>query len=440
MKKAIILSFFLFSAKLILSQSATFSEQTSGVTVQLTSAYAVNFQTGWICGYSGTVLRTTNAGTNWVNASGTGIPATRLLINIFGVDANNALTAGYEGVNTYVYRTTNAGANWVQVFTEANGFINAVWMISNTNGFMQGDPAGTRWSLWKTVNGGANWDSTGLYLPKSGTDAGWNNSMLILPNGNNSQIWFGTNNSRIYYSSNYGASWNVQSTGAELNTYSVYFPSVGSNNDGLAGGGTNLLRTTNNGTTWGSITSAGTGNINGITGNSIFADNNAVLAYTWYVRTSTNIFFSGNNGSTWTNVYTAPAGTYRHISPTTSISSTGIFWAVRNNGGITKGTYSIGSINILSTEIPDNYSLSQNYPNPFNPSTTFRFNIHEKSFVKLRVFNSLGIEIELIVNRELSPAVYEARWDASNYPSGVYFYSLIAEGAVIQTRKMILVK
>jgi photosystem II stability/assembly factor-like uncharacterized protein len=354
MKKVILLTFFLISAKLIFSQTATFSEQTSGVTVQLTSAYAINSLTAWICGYSGTVLRTTNSGTNWLNSTGTGIPATRMLINIFALDANNAITAGYEGTTTYVYRTTNAGINWVQVFTEANGFINAVWMISNTNGFMEGDPTGTRWSLWKTTNGGASWDSTGLYLPKTGADAGWNNSMIILPGGNNSQIWFGTNNSRVYYSSNYGTSWSAQSTGSELNTYSVYFPTQGSINDGLAGG-TNLLRTTNNGLNWNILTSSGTGNINGITGNSIFLDNALMLGYTWYVRSSTNIFYSGTNGSTWNSVYTAPAGTYRHISPTSG-ASTGVFWAVRNNGGITKGTYQIGSINPIN-KIPKNYLL-----------------------------------------------------------------------------------
>jgi photosystem II stability/assembly factor-like uncharacterized protein len=128
-----------FSFRSVSSQFTNNIEQTSGVSIDLKSAYAVNTSSGWICGYSGTVLRTTNAGSNWLNVSGNGIPATRLLINIFGIDANTAITAGYEGANTYVYRTSNAGANWTQVFTETNGFINAVWMISPLNGFMQGD-------------------------------------------------------------------------------------------------------------------------------------------------------------------------------------------------------------------------------------------------------------------------------------------------------------
>ncbi|HEY3249551.1 MAG TPA: hypothetical protein VGK25_00395, partial [Ignavibacteria bacterium] len=74
-------------------------EQTSGVTVQLTSVSSTpNYETSqsaWICGYSGTVLKTTNRGVNWINVSGNGIPATVSLINIVRVNDNTALTAGY---------------------------------------------------------------------------------------------------------------------------------------------------------------------------------------------------------------------------------------------------------------------------------------------------------------------------------------------------------
>ena len=51
----------------------------------------------------------------------------------------------------------------------------------------------------------------------------------------------------------------------------------------------------------------------------------------------------------------------------------------------------------------------------------------------------LGREIETIVNGELKPGIYEADWDASNYPSGVYFYTLIAI-EFTETKKMVLIK
>ena len=109
----------------LFSQPQYWSEQTSGVTVQLTSV-SPNNNDVWICGYSGTVLRTTNAGTNWLNVSGGGIPNTVSLINIWGIDANTAVVAGYLGSDTWVWRTSNAGVNWVQVFTQPNGFINGI--------------------------------------------------------------------------------------------------------------------------------------------------------------------------------------------------------------------------------------------------------------------------------------------------------------------------
>src|SRR3972149_8563459 len=71
--------------------SQSWTEQVSNVTVQLTSVSAVDFNNAWICGYSGTVLRTTNQGSNWLNVSGNGIPSNVLLVNIFGITSTTAL-------------------------------------------------------------------------------------------------------------------------------------------------------------------------------------------------------------------------------------------------------------------------------------------------------------------------------------------------------------
>jgi hypothetical protein len=45
----------------------------------------------------------------------------------------------------------------------------------------------------------------------------------------------------------------------------------------------------------------------------------------------------------------------------------------------------------------------------------------------------------LLVNENQKAGIYEARWDASNYPSGVYFYR-IEIGNFIETKKMVLIK
>jgi len=90
-------------------------------------------------------------------------------------------------------------------------------------------------------------------------------------------------------------------------------------------------------------------------------------------------------------------------------------------------------------EIPKSYSLLQNYPNPFNPVTKIKFGIPKASFVKLTVFDVLGKEIGVVVNQDLKPGNYETDFNASEMPSGVYFYKIEA-GDFIKTKKMLLVK
>jgi hypothetical protein len=93
----------------------------------------------------------------------------------------------------------------------------------------------------------------------------------------------------------------------------------------------------------------------------------------------------------------------------------------------------------ISNEIPQRFELYQNYPNPFNPVTTLKFQIPKSDFVKLAIFDVTGREILILVNEELDPGIYETDWDANNYPSGVYFYSLTS-GSFTQTKKMVLIK
>lgn len=89
--------------------------------------------------------------------------------------------------------------------------------------------------------------------------------------------------------------------------------------------------------------------------------------------------------------------------------------------------------------IPDKFELYQNYPNPFNPSTRFKIQIPKLSDVKIFIYDVLGKEVTILVNEQLKPGNYEVEWNASEYPSGVYFYRLEA-GDFVNTKKMVLVK
>ena len=88
---------------------------------------------------------------------------------------------------------------------------------------------------------------------------------------------------------------------------------------------------------------------------------------------------------------------------------------------------------------PISFKLNQNYPNPFNPTTNIQYAINSGQYVTLKVFDILGNEIKTIVNKEKPAGEYNVMFNASELPSGIYFYQLKA-GDFIQTKKMILLR
>jgi hypothetical protein len=88
---------------------------------------------------------------------------------------------------------------------------------------------------------------------------------------------------------------------------------------------------------------------------------------------------------------------------------------------------------------PLTFNLDQNYPNPFNPSTNINFSIPESGNVRLAVYNLVGEEVAILVDGFTHAGFYEATFDASNLPSGIYLYKLQSANSV-QTKKMMLLK
>ncbi len=94
---------------------------------------------------------------------------------------------------------------------------------------------------------------------------------------------------------------------------------------------------------------------------------------------------------------------------------------------------------ISTTEIPNTYRLSQNYPNPFNPVTTIRFGLPKAGLTRLVIYDVLANEVKTLVNEQKNAGTYEVNFDASSYPSGIYYCTLITEG-YNETKKMVLIK
>lgn len=99
----------------------------------------------------------------------------------------------------------------------------------------------------------------------------------------------------------------------------------------------------------------------------------------------------------------------------------------------------------ISSQIPAEYKLYQNYPNPFNPITKIKIDISsevrsQKTEVRLVIYDVLGRAVTTLVNEKLNSGTFEAKWDGTNYSSGIYFYSLLIDGILIDSKKMLLIK
>jgi hypothetical protein len=107
------------------------------------------------------------------------------------------------------------------------------------------------------------------------------------------------------------------------------------------------------------------------------------------------------------------------------------------------GDTSLTGIIPISNEIPENFKLYQNYPNAFNPITKIKFDLQNLQYaadnIQLVIYDVLGCEISILVNEKLKPGTYEVEWDATNIPSGVYYYTL-SIGNFIESKKMVLIK
>jgi hypothetical protein len=150
-----------------------------------------------------------------------------------------------------------------------------------------------------------------------------------------------------------------------------------------------------------------------------------------------------NGVATFSFSYTAPAtpGTYTIYANGNSVNfngtNSGDQWNFAPNKTVTVRTATAVE---NSSAIPNEFSLSQNYPNPFNPSTAIAFQVTRASHISLRIYDVRGGLVTTLIDGEREPGAYKTSFQADGLPSGAYYYSLAADGVVIQTKKMVLLK
>jgi photosystem II stability/assembly factor-like uncharacterized protein len=342
-----------------------------------------NQDTGFVSG--GDLIKTTNAGENWFSINRpnqTNIEDMYVLNNdtLWLVD-NNSLTGG-------VFRTTNGGADWQQQLALGSQNPNHIYMYNGRHRFICEDNVYLR----RTTNSGLNWDTVsgaGGFLDMYFVDSltGWKTSMQKTTDGGlnwvNQTLPSGGNiiasAIRSFTNVNKDTIWGVGGW--------LQYPNF--QNRGM------IYKTTNSGTNWGFQ----------------LADTNINIAVYSYAD-----FVNKLNGWAWTN------------------GSRGVHTVI----GGSETTYT--SIKQVSSKTPDGFKLEQNYPNPFNPSTIIRFQILSLADIRLIVYDVTGKEIIKLTDKEYKPGAYEVSFGGTNYSTGIYFYSFIVDGKLIDTKKMILVK
>lgn len=343
---------------------------------------------------------TTDNGTNWLPV---------------GLDSSVIYTVAVSGTN--IFAGTNKGVS----LTTDNGLI---WTLENSglpgNLFVYDLAvsginiyAGTDQGVCLSVNNGSNWNQINNGLIASNISA-------LAASGTN--IVSGSAN-KIYLSTNSGSNW------TQLNN-SISSPFV----DALIISGTNVYAgtdgsgvylSTDNGTTWAQA-------------NNGLPDNSHVHSFTLngtnvFVGTDNGVYLTTDNGTSWKQAGLA-TGVYSLVIRQTNI------YAGTSGAGVWKRPLS--EFTGVSDEInnrPQDYSLSQNYPNPFNPGTIITYSLPSASNVRLIVYNTLGQSVNTLESGYKNAGKYSVNFNASDLPSGIYFYKLEA-GQFSQIKKMILIK
>jgi len=119
---------------------------------------------------------------------------------------------------------------------------------------------------------------------------------------------------------------------------------------------------------------------------------------------------------------------YYRISGVDEASNIGVLDSL----SITVGETSVKQI------LPDDFSLKC-YPNPFNPIIAISFQLSTFSSLNASIYNSKGILVEKLLDKNISSGAHKLIWNAKNNPSGIYILKLRA-GNITKTQKLVLMK
>jgi len=332
-------------------------------------------------------FKTTNAGENWSNIS----EPPWSIDGLYVLNTDTLFAASSSPFGGGVFRSTNGGYNWQIIWNIGGGSGNPekIYMVNKDLGFTQDEGAST--FMKRTTNGGFNWTEIPGEKFKdikfSDSNTGWKVYSSIKKTTDGGLNWF------VQQTPNITTSFTNKADLCVLNKDTVWMVGAYYNNGGV------IFKTTNGGTNWGYQIPNTTYPVTSLY-NIDFVDSKHGWAFVIYG--TNNLLFHTKVGG----------------------NDTTIFTGINNNSGV----------------VSSDYQLNQNYPNPFNPSTTISYRLAKSGNVRIKVFDISGKEIEELVNKRLQAGSYKITFNLTKYSSGIYFYSMIIDGTVVDTKKMMMIK
>ena len=344
-----------------------------------------------------------NFGRNWIRL-GSGLSHT--YVNTYAFDGNNI----FAGTQNGILLSSDTGNTWTSADSGITNFTDVRSIVVRGGDLL----AATSRGIYRSDSNATTWITA---------DSGLSNLDVKSLVASGDSLFAGTFGGGIYLSTNDGAFWTPIDSG--LTNRSVFALAVHDKElfAGTYGGG--VFHSTDGGATWSS---------SGLT-------EMYVYAFGFYGRNiiaggEVGIYLSTDDGASWSSIGANLAND--HIL---SIAiDDDILYVGTSGGGVWRCqiTQLLTGVKTQSL-LPLDFLIWQNFPNPFNPSTMIRYQIPSSARVSIRIYNLLGQELANLVDEQKQPGVYSLEWNASNFPSGIYFYQLRA-GSIIQTRKMLLIK
>ncbi len=382
----------------------------------------INSSIGVAVGQGGTVIKTTDAGEEWMLTYSN----INIWMNDVKFDPNSPGVVWAAGMGGVIIKSTDNGDTWnlVRPFDDPNNTIRGIGIPLGVPGYAVF--VGYAGTYFETLNGGLSF-SRRFDIPFTMHTLDFSPNYTVDGRG----IICGTDG-RVWNTTNHGQTWISRNTNRFDYLNDVVF--LSDYEAIICGNNGTILRSTNWGKNWSlnvqSLTSEHLRSIDAY-GNivTLCGDNGKIMT-------------SNNSGILFVDQLT---GDNRHLyGVALRESSVGVVVGEVGSTGSGALLYTSmnGFVGITNTgnETPKNIVLNQNYPNPFNPVTRIDFSLPKASSVNLIVYNMLGREITKLVNNEYKSAGnYSIEFNGQNLNSGIYFYRLNS-GNFMETKRMILIK